>query len=295
MGIDPRLPQLLAYASPYAASRPLKAPVARPADFLGANPKSCKWLFDRSRLPILRDEVSAALMRDDAPIPASENRENYNGDHHYAYWLSGYVSYQSVAAIAAEHSITSGRYFDFGGSTGRLFRHFHFQAEHFEVWSCDFKMSSVQWNLKHFPSAIKTFQNMYFPFLPMEDNSVDLLTAMSVFTHIDETETAWLLELRRILRPGGLALITVHDEHTWKIMCPELRAQVVKFSPDLAALAELPEGRHVSNWRQDDPYRCNVFESSSYIRQNWGRYFDVLDFIRDLFGHQSAVLLRKPG
>lgn len=294
MGLDPRLQQLLAYANPYAASQPLMEPVAWPADFGGRDPASCAWLFDRAGLRLERDEFKAALLRDEAPIPATQNREGYNGDDHFAYWVSGYVSYRSVLDIAARFGVASGRYLDFGGSTGRLFRHFQFQSRDWEVWSCDFKMSSVQWNLRHFQSAIKVFQNMYFPFLPMEDNSVSLLTAMSVFTHIDETETTWLLELRRILAPGSIALVTVHDEHTWQVMGEELRNKIATYRPDLAVLPSLPEGRHVSNWRSDDPYRCDVFHSSGYVRRNWGRYFDVLDIVRDRFGHQSAVILRKP-
>ena len=72
----------------------------------------------------------------------------------------------------------------------------------------------------NFPSTIKVFQGMYFPFLPIEDRTFDLISAMSVFTHIDETETSWLLELWRILKPGGIAVVTIHNEDTWLNMSP---------------------------------------------------------------------------
>jgi SAM-dependent methyltransferase len=293
MTLDPRLERLLGYANPYAASEPLLEPAAHPRDFLGTDPAQCRWLFERMQLPLDRDEIAAALERDTAPIPAPANREHYNGDHHFAYWLSGYLSYRTIAAIAARHGVNGGAYFDFGGSTGRLFRHFHFQQQGSEVWSCDFKLSSVEWNLKHFPTAIKAFQNTYFPYLPLEDRAISLITAMSVFTHIDETETAWLLELRRILKPGGVALITIHDEHTWHVMPEDLRNKVARLRPDLAGFTDLPEGRHVSTWRIDDPYRCDVFHSANYIRRNWGRYFAVREIVHDLLGHQAAVVLQR--
>ncbi|MEZ5881798.1 MAG: methyltransferase domain-containing protein [Nitratireductor sp.] len=49
----------------------------------------------------------------------------------------------------------------------------------------------------------------------MEDNYFDLVTAFSVFTHIDVFETAFVAEIRRILKPGGLACLTVLDNSTW--------------------------------------------------------------------------------
>jgi SAM-dependent methyltransferase len=252
-----------------------------------------RWLFERTGISLERDDILAALHRDTSPIPAPSNRERYNGNRHFEYWLSGYVSYRAIKKIAVEYGVTGGSYFDFGGSTGRLFRHFYYQDDTWTTWSCDFKLSSVEWNLAHFPKDIKVFQNMYFPFLPIEDREMSLISAMSVFTHIDETETSWLLELRRILRPGGIAVITIHDENTWKVMGEDLCNKVNTYRPDLASLAELPEGKHVSNFRIDDPYRCDTFHATNYVRDNWGRYFEVKDIIRGIFGHQAAVVLRR--
>jgi len=289
-----RLEHLLAYASPFAQSSPVLEPVAQPLDFLDMDPMRYKWLFDDAQLTPSREDLTAALKRDHAPIPAPENREGYSRGRDFGYWISGYLAYLNVCEMAARQGVIGGRYLDFGGSTGRLFRHFLFQGDAFDVWSCDFKTSSVQWNLLHYPQTIKAFQNMYHPFLPLEDNSFDLITAMSVFTHIDETETSWLLELRRVLKPGSIALITIHDEQSWKTMPDYLRSRVIQFRPDLAGIDELPEGRQVSTHRTDDPLRCLVFHSRSFIRRQWSRYFDVLDIVPGRFGFQSAVLLRKP-
>jgi SAM-dependent methyltransferase len=49
------------------------------------------------------------------------------------------------------------------------------------------------------------------PPLPFEDASFDLVYSISVFTHLDEEmQDAWLNELKRVLRPGGILIITVH-------------------------------------------------------------------------------------
>ena len=56
-------------------------------------------------------------------------------------------------------------------------------------------------------------QNQLRPPLPLPDGAADIVYAYSVFTHLREpTAIRWLEEIARVLRPGGLALVTFHDE-----------------------------------------------------------------------------------
>src|SRR5260370_41098567 len=68
----------------------------------------------------------------------------------------------------------------------------------------------------YLPPKIIGLHNVVFPPLPLPDNSVDFVTANSVFTHIDHFEEALLMEISRILRPGGAAFLTFHSEHTFE-------------------------------------------------------------------------------
>ncbi len=289
-----RLMQLLCYSNPFAASQPIEPNPAHPADFVDDDYQPYKWIFDALGVELDAAEVRDALKKDTSPIPATINREGYSGDRHLEYWVDGFAAYKQLTAMAATYGVRGGNYFDFGGSTGRVFRHFHFQSQDWKVWSSDFKMTSVDWNLLHFPNDIMAFQGVYFPFLPIEDRTFDLISAMSVFTHIDETETSWLLELRRIMKPDGIAIITIHNDDTWLNMNPMLREVIEKYSPELAAHSTLPPGRSVSNFRFDDPYRCNTFHSDDYIRTQWGRFFEVKAIINRASGAQAAVILKKP-
>jgi SAM-dependent methyltransferase len=291
MSLDERIQRLLGYASPYASSTPIEDPPAFPIDFLNNDMSSCNWLFQQRKIQVDPNDLVCALKQDSSPIPATVNREGYNGDAHFTYWVSGYVTFLQLSQIASKYGVSGGGYLDFGGSTGRVFRHFHFQSTVWRVLSCDFKLSSVQWNTRYFPAGIEVFQNSYNPSLPIESNSLSLISAMSVFTHIDETETSWLMELRRTLRPGGLLLATIHDENTWKADA-NLRENAIKLNPSWSD-GDMPEGRRVSTWRIDDPYRCNVFASQSYIGSQWGRFFDVLEIMPCTFGPQTMVVLRK--
>ena len=58
-----------------------------------------------------------------------------HGDYHASYWVSGVGDYDKVIAACHRLGIRGGRYYDFGGSTGRVFRHFYCQDRVFEVWS----------------------------------------------------------------------------------------------------------------------------------------------------------------
>ena len=279
--------------APYAENDPILPAVAMIGDLVkvgGPNIEAWRyWLADVAE----RDDEGryARVLRDPWPLPDSRNREGYCAGDHIAYWLSGLSDFLKTAEAAARHGVEGGRFYEFGGGTGRVYRHFAAQSDAWEVWSSDFRLSSVHWSLANFPPAVRVFANTSAPSLPLPEGAFDLVAAYSVFTHIDEAETQWLLELRRILKPGGLAYLSVHDEDTWLTEEP-LRRQVAsacKLDPD----RPLPEGRTVAVWRDDDPYNCNVFHSQGYIRSVWGRFFEVLEIKPRWVGAQAAVVLRR--
>ncbi len=41
--------------------------------------------------------IEAALERDDAPLPATEDREGYYGPNHYSYWVSGLLDFSILS------------------------------------------------------------------------------------------------------------------------------------------------------------------------------------------------------
>jgi SAM-dependent methyltransferase len=295
--LETNVTKLLKYGTSYAATEPVLPPVGIPADFIDEN-------YHLSNGDWLREEhvdwwrgqdldLAALMRRDPAPLPECSNREGYCGDEHLLYWLHGYRDYRKMLAVLP-NGLVGGRYFDFGGSTGRVFRHFAFQSDAWDVWSSDFKVSSVEWNLKYFPTTIKVLLNNSSPSLPLPDDYFDLVTAFSVFTHINEPEIAWLLELRRILKVGGIACISVHDEATWTDPGPHLREAVLRDRPEIADLATFPEPKTVVPWRDDDPYNCNVFHAREHIERVWGRFFEICAVHPRYLEAQTLVVCRRP-
>jgi SAM-dependent methyltransferase len=69
---------------------------------------------------------------------------------------------------------------------------------------------SIAWCTENLPHT-EFHVNKLEPPLPIADVSVDVLYSVSVFTHLSgEMHEAWINEIKRVLRPGGLLLLTLH-------------------------------------------------------------------------------------
>ena len=171
-------------------------------------------------------DIADALLNDIFPLPTTEDREGYYGANHFSYWASGLFDARHLVSVANKYGLTARNYLDFGCASGRVIRHMALENPSLSVMGCDINRLHVEWCNANLPSNCVVFQNHSIPTLPLGDNSIDLISAYSVFTHIEALETAWLMELRRVLRPGGIAWITVHTEHTlidmnenWPLLC----------------------------------------------------------------------------
>lgn len=248
----------------------------------------------------LEKEIDEYITRDTYPLPIHEDREGYGADRHYEYWLSGLSDYLNIkyalkmlgAGLEPGYSV-----FDFGCASGRVIRHFSCQEDGLDLWCSDINSNHISWIMQFLKDDIRAFQNHALPHLPLEDNKFDLVFTFSVFSHIDVFDLAWLLELNRIMKPGGIACITIHSEHTWSIMREEFPVYGVlkthpDFSPDLLK-KPLPKDKTVFQWRTDNSYRANVFYTTDYIRKTWGKFFQVLEIVPEGHTYQDVVILRK--
>ncbi len=110
------------------------------------------------------------------------------------------------------------RILDFGCASGRIIRHLVNFSETCEIWGTDISGDCISWCQQNLSPPFHFFMATTHPHLPFEDGYFDLIYAGSVFTHIDDLADAWFLELRRILKPGGLAYITIQEQHLINII-----------------------------------------------------------------------------
>src|SRR5262249_62356392 len=98
---------------------------------------------------------------------------------------------------------------DWACGCGRVVRHL---AKRFDskVHGCDYNPQLIRWCQRALPCAEFEVSGLTPP-LPYADASFDFVYAISVLTHIPtELQVPWMVELRRVLRPGGHALLSVH-------------------------------------------------------------------------------------
>lgn len=255
---------------------------------------------------ISREAIGQFLEKDAYPLPATIDRENYHGERHYDWWLSGLKDFLLIQKKLEEHGVplTDGdSIFELGCASGRVLRHFAIQHQGLDCWGADIKLRHIEWMRLFLPANLKIFQNTILPHLPIEDNSLSLVAAFSVFTHIDDLELAWIGELRRILKPGSFLYASIHSERTWDLMKPgipiydalmHMRVHIPNYNVSESFLnGPMPREKTVLYWDNAQNYNCNVFHHTDYIKREWGRFFDVEEIIPCGSGYQDVVLLRK--
>jgi SAM-dependent methyltransferase len=129
---------------------------------------------------------------------------------------------------------------------------------------CDLNPKLVAWCQANLPG--RYFANGLQPPLPLEAESLDLAYAHSVLTHLTEpTARAWLAEVARVLRPGGCALLTFHDETYAQAFAPP---EVVR---------QLGGKRYVvwNNALEGSNY-MSAWTTRAYLAELAAPFFDVL-------------------
>jgi SAM-dependent methyltransferase len=133
--------------------------------------------------------------------------------------------------------------------------------------------------------------------LPLEDSSVDLVSAFSVFTHIESFDLAWMMEIRRVLRPGGIAWITFHSQHLWREMKESDRMyKKWRNHPEFAAHRQSVQSdfkRLAFRWRKDRSYTSILFYDAEYLCSRWSRCLQVLEVRRRAHMNQDVIVLQK--
>lgn len=290
LAMDPELSLRGVDAAPASERETPLPPIGFPRDFIDHAAIAAR--LDGTGLSL--SEVADAMLLDVWPLPYLDKSERQDGASALDHWMSGYCDFRRLSALAAEHDVKEGQLLDFGGATGRVFRHFAQQTSQWRVWSCDVRRSSFEFNLAHFPNSLRVFLSSTFPSLPIPDSAFDLILACSVFPHIDDAESAWLLELRRVLKIGGLALISTQNDETWRRMSPRSWQTLERFRPDLAAALELPEERLVVRLDSGgDRQSPGVFHADAYVLRNWSRYFEIAAIEAMALGEEAVVVCRR--
>lgn len=189
-------------------------------------------------------------------------------------------------ALPTGYSFEGRRVLDFGCGAGRVLRHFVPEAATAELWGCDIDEPSIRWLEANLCPPLHVFHHGEAPPLPQPDASFDLVWALSVFPHLTDQWSRWLLELHRVLKPDGLLLATFMGES---------ESMAVAGEPWREDRIGMNIVRPAGSWDDGGPM---VLHSPWWLAAHWGRAFEVLalrpyGFSRQGPVGQGWVLLRK--
>jgi SAM-dependent methyltransferase len=176
------------------------------------------------------------------------------------------------------------RVLDFGCGCGRVVRHLrHLPAD---LHGCDFNPVAVEWCERHLPFA-RFRVNALESHLDYDAEGFDLVYALSVFTHLPQRwQSFWLCELRRVLKPGGVLVLSLHGD--------ALRGRLSR-----GERADYRAGRLVVRGADlVGTNHCAAFHPPAYVRAVLADGFEVLAHAPEgATGNppQDAWVLRKRG
>jgi SAM-dependent methyltransferase len=115
------------------------------------------------------------------------------------------------ALIGAGIDMSSiGSALDFGCSSGRVVRALAAAYPAIAWYGSDPNEPAIAWASENLP-GVEFFVNGDAPPLALEDASLDLVYAISIWSHFaPELGLRWFEEMRRVLRPGGHLVCTTH-------------------------------------------------------------------------------------
>lgn len=152
---------------------------------------------------------------------------------------------------------------DFGCGCGRVTRYWtDFNGS---VAGSDTSRKAIAWCRENLEFA-SFLENGLAPPLDTDDDTFDLVYALSVFTHLTgDLQLAWRDELHRVLRPGGRLLISTHGRSYLSRLDGNEREQFER-------------GELVVRWAEiPGTNLCSAYHPERYLRETFARGFTFVE------------------
>ncbi len=230
-------------------------------------------------LPVKFDDAVQNPSLSKLAIPGPADRMGYATESAADYIAWGSLDHSLLMEKFEAHSSIKNdmSILDFGCSTGRVLRHFDIQAQqnNWNLYGCDIQARCIQWMREHFPKRFNVSTCSTIPSLPFEDNTFDFIYGFSVFTHIKYQWDAWLLELRRVMKPNGIMIQTFHAEPAWEFYAQHSEEQWIRDAHS-SRVYDYP------NMDVDYFYHGSIDVSQIFWKEKvavdyWSRYLNVLE------------------
>jgi SAM-dependent methyltransferase len=177
--------------------------------------------------------------------------------------------------------------YDFGCGCGRLMRWFYMSLPGTDCFGSDVEPESIAWCNQNLRG--RYFVNQVQPPLSLPDRSLDLVVALSVFSHLTlESNLAWIRELARVCRPDGLMLLSTHGAFALDLIHRSREHQL-----DLHISAA--EARTLLRGLPRDPFAFHRLDASclggaDHVEEGYGQAFFTEAFVRQQWESEVDLL-----
>lgn len=197
--------------------------------------------------------------------------------YHY-YWTSGSSTAQTIASLFVKYGKGSRcRVAEWGCGMARVLRH---MPSDFETVGFDYNPDAVEWCKDKL--GLDCRLNSVLPPLPEIDNAFDGMYAISVFTHLSaESHEAWIDEIFRVLKPGGIFIVTFHSDEARHILLEDERTRFDR--GELVVRGAVKEGSRI----------FTAYQPDAFVRKFVKDRFDILEGPVPSFGQSLYVLLKS--
>jgi cyclopropane fatty-acyl-phospholipid synthase-like methyltransferase len=176
------------------------------------------------------------------------------------------------------------RVLDLGCGCGRTLTWLVGEFPEVQWHGCDVDAEAIAWVRANL-SGVTASVNNPLPPLPYADSSFDLLYGISVFTHLDlDYQRQWIAEFARVLKPGGMALMTFHSPSVWRNT--EFATQIER--DGFAFVASKKLDGILPGWYH------TAFQMPEHLSREMSQYFARVERIEGAFGAHDAVVAWKP-
>jgi SAM-dependent methyltransferase len=255
----------------------------------------------------------------DFPVPPNSNMRRTSSTSIRHYYESGVKTSLPIVTGALLAGLSLGqdkRVLDFGAGVARQIRYFVTHHPKVGLYACDVEGSHMEWVARAYPQ-VQAHKSSYLPPLKYEDCFFDLIYSVSIFSHVSQGDAfAWLNEFKRILKPRGVACLTIlgmtaakkagsvrHRDVLFKNHIQSLETEGFVHQPygGISAIKErAAKNRFLKNTDMlgevDEGYGITYY-SKRFIRENWvGHGWELVGIAEGVIDDlQDLVVLRNLG
>jgi SAM-dependent methyltransferase len=211
--------------------------------------------------------------------------------------FTGYNAFRGFESLLARHGVTCRpgvALLDWGCGHGRVTRHFIQNWPQARISGADIDAENIGWAQQNLTGGQFLVAPLWPP-LDVPGETFDAVIGLSVMTHLTaDAQAAWLAEIHRILKPGGVALISFGGDgaaafasihHT-----PEWWARWREAGFDDGLLDPALEGKIA-----DSSYYRVTHQSVAQVRAAWEGALRIEAIEPQAFGYQDIAVLRRGG